>query len=153
MSINIQEYITNLEGVDEKGVSNSRVDLVSTMVNIKDEKLNQESVVNCTGASVDFRDLGGYIMLDLEFPTADNIQLKMVYNYLEKYGNDLDGITEESKVFPEISLFIENRDSAEYYIILANPIFWARNIGKNKAEYTAIRILFEEKNYGFFQNK
>lgn len=150
--INIKEYIESTQGRDEKDLPKAKIDFISSQVNIRTNE-STGVPIECKGASVKLRDLGGYIMLDLDFNTAESVDMRMIYNYLEKYANDLNKITEESFQYPEIAFFINSKENEDYYILLANPVFWSWNTTSRVGEYNSIRLVFEEENYGFFKQE
>lgn len=149
----VKEFLQSVQGVHENGLTKSVVDFVFTKVDIFGEgEGNTEGVpIHCGGAHVDIRDLGGYILMDLTFPTTTSMDMRMVYSYLEDYANDLNELTEDSKVVPEVAFFISNDKSEDYYILLANPLFWAWNSSTNRGDFDTIRVVFEEEKYGLFK--
>lgn len=149
--IDVKDYIESAVGTESNGVPKAEVKFVSTRVDTLTEEASGNPI-DCNGAEVNFRDLGGFIMLDLKFSNPESTDMRMVYNYLEKYANDLNDITEDSTKYPETAFFITSKQHKDYYILLANPMFWSWNTSTRTGEYDTIRILFEEEKYGFFKD-
>lgn len=147
--LSVKEYIESATGTDNMGVPKAEVDFVSSIVNI-DTNEAEGIPIDCSGASIRIRDIGGYIMFDMTFSYSDATNMKMIYNYLEKYANDLDKVKDNDKFLPEVAFFVSSKQHNNYYILLINPLFWSWNTSNREGEYDSIRIIFEKDNYGYF---
>lgn len=101
---------------------------------------------------LDMQKHGKFIQIDLEYPTSSDIDLKIMWNMLEKYGQELDEVNEDSESIPMSALTIVPLVyEGCYYMIAINPIFWTLQPSQPGKEATVIRLLYEEENLNFYE--
>ena len=116
----------------------------------KDDKKEPYKKVSdriCDGARLNIQVADEYLRVDYEFELEGSATLKMLWKYMEEYGqlsNRIDG--DDDPHFMTI-LIQPDKYFGKYSVGLTNPIFWAPiPVSISQERYTRLRMIFSLKN-------
>lgn len=93
-----------------------------------------------------------FIQIDLIFQSCLDGDLKLIWNLLEKYGDLLNEVSDESVEVPTlISTITPVIYDGQYYIMCMSPLFWTLQPQKPGGQSNVIRLLFLEEDLNVFE--
>lgn len=93
-----------------------------------------------------------FIEMVLTFPTAIDVNLKVMFSHLEKYGQQLNDITELATEAPILSITVVPIISLGcYYMVAINPVMWALQPSTVNGPINQLKVLVRCEDVGFYQ--
>lgn len=93
-----------------------------------------------------------FIEMVFAFPTAIDANLKVMFSNLEKYGRQLNDITELATEAPILSITVVPIVSLGcYYMVAINPVMWALQPSAVNGPINQLKVIFRCEDVGFYQ--
>lgn len=149
-----KEILQKITALDEDGTPSSVVGMVLVALNPNDkDDIREVANVACNQAYIDINIINGLVMIDLEFKSDFDVELKKMWDTLEKFkemGNEY-AMKEDAKI-PVFSLtFVPMEERGKIYAVTNNPLFWSLTAKEPGKAVSTIRILFNGKDMEFFE--
>lgn len=141
-------------GKDENSIPKGAINLIYEKRNYETDnsQILREMSTNAPEVSI-FRRLE-FIQIDLTFGSALASDLKVFWNTFERFGRDLNNLTEETKNLPFLSLtIIPIEENGRYYITCTNPILWTLQPSTVGGKTNMLRILYKAEDMNFFASE
>lgn len=108
----------------------------------------------CMAPIIDIkRRKGDFVVVYLNFQTANNAHLSSFWNAFEEFGNSYNESFANSHVDYSNTLLLVPNETSEYTMLAVNPVHWvltAPAVGKSVCQ---IALLYHVKNIQFYENK
>lgn len=149
-----QEILEAACGKDERGLSKTDLLLENKLIKGKDEPILVDEVVINTASLNIFRN-GRYVVVDVIFPTYIALELRDMWNSLQRFGQAKNSYDEESETLPlSVLTIVPEELNGEYYMVAVAPLFWALQNENPEDKYPSmIRMVFENEDFLFYSSE
>lgn len=138
------DLIQAASGVDIDGygkctisVKQQRCDAEGVVKELDDEFITEKPIVQIS------KQVGGYILVDLIFDNIEDVDLRTIYLYLNRFFEASNSTDDDELDFPLLSLAIIPKElKGECWILGLNPIFYALTPADTNGEPRIIRMAF-----------
>ena len=108
----------------------------------------------CDSARVTIKLSDEYVRIDYEFSSTESPDLRMLWEYLEEYGDLSDRLKEGAKPHFMVLALIPEKYMGRYAAQLMGPVFWSTIPRKPGGEsYVRFRILFALKDVALIEQE
>lgn len=149
----VKDLILASSGVDNSGIPKSQIGLTSETWYINgDSKVNDE--FSSTAPIVNIFKFSGYVQVDLDFRSKSSMDLRLCWNFINKYTDPSNSVDDDKDEVPNMVLAIIPTDyDGEYYMLCINPIFMTLQPADSTGEPCVIRMVFTEDNFLCYTSK
>lgn len=138
------DLIQAMSGVDEFGdgkcvvaIKLQRCDAEGHVVDIDEEFISEKPVVEI------FQQPGGYVSVDLCFQSIEDVDLKVVFAYLDRFFSASNSASDRDGSFPLMTVsFFPRALGGAFWAIGLNPVFYALTPEDSTGEPRIIRMVF-----------
>lgn len=138
------DLIQAMSGVDEDGhgkcvvsLQAQRQDADGNVKNTDDELVIEKPIVQV------FKQAGGYVLVDFVFDSVDDIELKEMYSYIQRFFQASNSTDDDELDFPLLLVsLVPEEYKGQYFAVGINPVFYALTPDDVKGEPTTIRLVF-----------
>ena len=146
----VNTIVDEAEGYDEKGNPKSSIGVELQLFNVYDQTSAPVSGFPLKHCAVFFSKRYEFTEVLFEFRSKFSADMKQLWDTLEKYGQILNGIEEESDSEPVmITTVMPFSGLGSVYAQLVNPITWSLSAPSVDAQLTQIRVLYREEDILF----
>lgn len=136
--------IQAISGVNEDGhgkcvvsLQAQRQDADGNVKNTDDELVIEKPVVQM------FKQAGGYVLVDFVFDSVDDIELKEMYSYIQRFFQASNSTNDDETDFPLLLItLVPEEYKGKYFAVGINPVFYSLTPDDVKGEPTTIRLVF-----------
>lgn len=144
MQLSKYDLIQYISGSDENGMSKctTSVQLLreneeGKVINIEDEFISYKPIIQISNQ------VGGHILVDLIFDSCEDMDLHIIYSYLNRFFHYTESTNDEETDFPLIYFaFFPNSLEGKYWALGLNPIFYSLTPDDARGEPRIIRLAF-----------
>ncbi len=144
MQMSKYDLIQHISGAEENGMSKCTTSVQlfrenedGKIVNIEDEFITSKPIIQISNQ------VGGYVLVDLIFDSSEDIDLHIIYSYLDKFFDYTASTNDEETDFPLIHFaFFPESLEGRYWALGLNPIFYALTPDDTRGEPRIIRLAF-----------
>lgn len=150
--IELIDIINESTGVGENKEPKSGLSVSEQFLDATDElKTLKEHVFTNSVLNVILN--GDYIVFDLMFPPTARAEQRVLWNYLERFGENQNKCygKEDSPVLSFTVLPL--KFSGKYFYTLINPIYWSLQPSAPGGDNDTIRLLFEDEALNIFESE
>lgn len=146
-----QEIVSQCTGTLEDGTPKAAVAVALDMVNpitFHKQSLATQAMYKPV---VEFRSRLDFLEVLFTFPTANDTNLRVFFNHLEKYGQKLDNIEADDQMVPLLTVTIVPIASlGSAYMVAAQPAFWALSSPTFGGILNQIKVSFRAADVNFW---
>lgn len=151
-SVVAQDIVADIVGTTEDGTPKASVAVMLQMLNPETDDGRMMAQQAMYQPIVTVHPRLEYIEIHLNFPTATDSNMKVMYANLEKFGKMMDELAADSIEYPLMTFtFVPIVGLGCYYMTAVQPIFWALQPETPNGPITQIKMLFKSENIMFYQ--
>ena len=151
-SVLAQDIVADIVGTDAEGNPNATVAVMLQMYNPETDDSRMMAQQAMYQPVITVHPRLEYIEIHLNFPTATDSNMKVMYANLEKYGKIMDELAPNSIEYPIMTFtLVPIVGLGCYYMVATQPIFWALQPETANGPITQIKLLFKAENIMFYQ--
>ena len=146
-----QEIVAQCTGTLEDGTPKAAIAVALDMVNPVTFHKQSIATQSMYKPVVEFRSRLDFLEVLFTFPTANDANLRVFFNHLEKYGQKLDNIEEDDQMVPFMTVTIVPIAAlGSAYMVAAQPAFWALSSPTFGGALNQLKVSFRAADVNFW---
>lgn len=146
-----QEIVAQCTGVHEDGAPKAAIAIALDMVNpmtYQKQSLANQAIYKPV---LEFKARMDFIEILFTFPTANDANLRVLYNHLEKYGQKVDELETTATNVPVFACtIVPIAAMGTAYMVAMQPVFWGLTSKQFGGQLNQLKVAFRAADVNFF---